>query len=203
MPLRILDTEAQTRDPLTTCYTTNLTNTNNVLPFSSDGLTNGTINQSTDSYLELQHLRFSPAQNTAMTITRMLELSCFKDTFLGVDKNSIFGRDMYLRMNTLYGTRLGFNCTSTANPNSTATAFVAGTSMPPNYINVTLWLYCEENKVLTDSLMSALMSGSIKYNIPYTYTYRYSGSGSSSNMSITLTRQFGEIANKKICLFKF
>jgi hypothetical protein len=62
-----------------------------------------------------------------------------------------------------------------------------------NYSGVYLYLAIEENKVLVDSLMSALLQGSIRYAIPYTYTYRYGAPASltSSNVSITLTRQFG------------
>jgi hypothetical protein len=191
MPYRTSQQEAMTRDYLNTCYTTYESNTTNVLPFSSDGLTTGTVNASTNPYLELQHLRFG-GLNAPMLVSRQLPLSCFYDTFIGLDKNTIFGRDMYLRFNTQYGSRLGFFTSNVANPSANVTPFIASTC-PQTLNNVYLYLAIEENKMLVDSLMSSLMAGSIKFEIPYTYVYRYgaASTASSSNMSITLTRQFG------------
>ncbi len=164
----------------------------NVLPFSQEGTTVGATYFSANDFIEQQYLRIGPAANTLLIVNRQLKLSTFKDTFVGMDKNCIFGRDMYLRMNTQYGARLGFFTTTPATPGIAAnvTAFTA-TTMPQNYNGVYLYLAVEENKVLVDSLMSALLAGSIRYAIPYTYVYRYGATGASSNMSITLTRQFG------------
>lgn len=203
-PLRTNQEEFLSKDQLGTCYPSNNyafgnaaalnhgVATTNLLPFSQDGLTGGTINSSANDYIEQQYLRISTSQGTGspMIVSRQLPLSTFKDTFVGMDKNCIFGRDMYLRMNTMYGSRLGYFCTNPATPSVNVTAFTAAT-MPQAYANVFLFLAVEENKVLVDSLMSALLAGSIRYTIPYTYVYRFGASGTSSNMSITLTRQFG------------
>jgi hypothetical protein len=191
MPLKTSQTEMETRDISNTLYVTNQINTQNVLPFSQDGLTTGTTNSSADSMQEPQYLRYSTGPNTALTVTRVLPLSSFKDTFVGLNKDSIFARDMYLRMNTQFGNRLGFYSTGTANPNVNATAINATNNPAMSYTNVALFLAIEENSVICSSLRSALAAGSIKYKIPYTYTYRLAGTGSASNMSITITRQFG------------
>jgi hypothetical protein len=191
LPIRTSNLEALGRDQFDTLYTSNTSYSANILPVSKDGLTTGTLTYSDDSYLEPQYLRFS-ALNTAMTVSRQIPLSSFKDTFLSVDKNVVFGRDMYLRFNSQYANRLGFYTTSTANanPGTNAQAF-AGANAPTAFNSVYLFLAIEQNSVLVNSLKASLAAGTIKMQIPYTYTYRYGGTGSLSNMSITLTRQFG------------
>jgi hypothetical protein len=181
------------RDELNQLYPCNQLNTTNILPFSRDGLSTGTQNATTNSYTEMQYLNISPTPNTAVTVNRYLDLKRFVDTYFAVNKNSVFGRDMYMRFNSQLLQRMFFYTTSPNNPNVAAN-FTAPTATNVVLTNVYLYLAIEQNDVIRESLLSALRSGSIKMNIPYTYTYRFSGNGNSTvaNATLTLTRQFGK-----------
>ena len=178
-------------------YPCNQLNTSNILPFSRDGLTAGTQNASTQSYLEPQHLFVAPTANTAVNVSRYIPLNSIKDTFFGCDKDVVFGQDMYLRLWTNYLQRMGFLTTNPANP-VTASGGVGVTNVTQltaaaTASNVYLYLAIEENLDIRNSLLSALSSGSIKMSIPYTYCYRFStaGQSASANISLTLTKNYG------------
>lgn len=190
-PLRTTQQELLTRDQMETLYNTNQTNTNNVLPFPVDGLIAGTTNTSSQSYLEPQYLRFSSAADTAMTVSRMVPLSVFKDTYVGMDRLSIFPKEMYLNVNTIQGNKIGFYV-PTANIAAPNVNVIVELGTAPTLINVNLYLAVEQNEAIINSLRQYLSSGSIKYQIPYTYVYRMPSTGVSANLSITINNVFGK-----------
>ena len=173
-------------------YPCNMLNSQNVLPFSRDGLTAGTMNASTESYTEPQYLNVCPLVNTALTTTRYLPLNVFKDTFFAVNKDSVFGRDMFIRFNTQYGNRMGIYATNPSNANATT---VANASITTNFNmnGIYLFLALEENRMIIDSLLTSLESGHMKMMIPYTYGYRFGQAAGSTaaNLTVTLSRNFG------------
>lgn len=177
------------KDQLSQFYPCNQLATTNIFPFSRDGLTTGVENASTNNYLEPQHLAISPTVNTAISVSRYFPLNSFKNTFLACDKDIAFGVDMYLRLFTNYGQRIGSYTTTPSNPNANNTAITSNLT----WTNVYLYLAIEENLDIRNSLLTALSHGSIKMTIPYLYSYRFSVSGGSAsgNVSLTLTKNYG------------
>lgn len=176
-------------DQLNQFYPCNQLASSNLYPFSKDGLSAGTDNGGINNYIEPQHLYIGSTVNTAVNIARYFPLNAVKDTVFEMDKDLVFGTDMYLRMWTNYLQRMGFQTTTPSNPNANQTQLTAAV----NASNVYLYLAIEENLDIRNSLMSALASGSIKMSIPYTYAYRFSvaGQSASANVSLTLTKNYG------------
>lgn len=200
-PLRTKLTDYLSNDELTQFYPCNQLATTNTLPFSRDGLSAGVQNATTTNYLEEQYLNIASTPATALPVTRYFPLGSFKDTFLAMDKDTVFGGDMYLRLYTQYLQRVGAYTTTPANINGSACVQIATTV---NATNVYLWLAIEENLDIRNGLLTALAHGSIKFTIPYLYTYRFSVSGNSpnGNVSLTLTKNYGR-GVKSICLVPY
>jgi hypothetical protein len=181
--------EFLSQDQLSEFYPSNQLNSTNLLPFSRDGLTAGTQNASTTNYLEQQHLNISPTVNTALNVYRIFPLKTWRNTLFEMDKDLVFGTDMYLRLYTNYGQRLCSYTTTPNNPNANNTQ-IAG-NITAN--NMYLQLAIEENLDIRNSLLGALARGSIKLSIPYLYNYRFTvaGNSASANVSLTLTKNYG------------
>lgn len=185
-----------TRDQQNGFYPCNQLNTSNVLPFSRDGLSAGTNNSSSTSYLEQQYINYPGAVNTALNLTRYVSLGDIKDTALGMDKDVVFGTDMYLRMQTQYLQRMGLQSTTPTNLNIVANNTSLSAAITVS--NMYLYLAIEENLDIRKSLLDALAGGKIKMTIPYTYAYRFSNAGNSAsaNLSLTLTKNYGRGVNR-------
>lgn len=183
-----------TNDQLDELYPCNQLNTSNIFPFSRDGTTAGVENASSNSYLEQQHLRFSTAPNTALTINRMFPLGMFVNSFLALDKDVVFGTDMYLRGMTNLLQRMAFYTNTPANPNANQTPLNAAVTATNCY----LLLAVEENINIRSSLLKALSENKIRMSIPYPFSYRFgSQSGSqTANLSLTLTKNYGRGVKK-------
>jgi hypothetical protein len=199
-PVRTHIADFLSKDELSEFYPCNQLVTSNIFPFSRDGLSTGVDNASTNNYLEPQHLNIAPVVNTPINVSRYFPLNSFKGTFLDCDKDVVFGTDMYLRLFTNYGQRLGQYTTTPTNPNANNTAITASVTMN----NVYLYLAIEENLDIRNSLLTALSHGSIRMTIPYLYSYRFSVSGNapSGNVSLTLTKNYGR-GVKRITLVPF
>lgn len=168
--------------------------TSNVLPFSRDGLTAGTQIASSVDQLEQQYLSITANANTAVTWTKLLPLSNFKDTFLAMDKDVAFGSDMYLRLFWNSQERLYYYTSTPNQPQSNVTLPTIATTLN----NVFLYLSIEENRDISNSIMEALRSGSIRMKIPYPFSYRFSTSGASTSasFSFTLTKNYGSVLKR-------
>jgi len=166
--------------------------TSNVLPFSRDGTAAGLQNACTKDYDEVQYMRIAPNANQALTVNRLLPLSAFKDSFIGMDKNMVFANEMFLRFNTQQGSRLAFTTTSPANPHKNATDLASDKLLQFN--NVYLYLAIETNDKLVQQVKSKMLSGGIRMSIPFQYGYRFSTQAGATTTSIqlSLTQQFGK-----------
>ena len=201
MPLRHSHQDMETRDPSNTLYLPQNGNynqsnvANNFTPFSIDGQLNAANLASTQgiyinppSPLDPQYVCASPLA-APLTRNRMLPLSVFKDTAIGMNKNMVYPEDMYLRFNTQITAKMGF---TEVQATGVQTAYSAAVTVS----NIYLFLALEENKILVDSLLSELDKG-FTLSIPYTYPYRYSGSSAASqNVSITITKQNGRLLKR-------
>ena len=181
------------QDQTTQFYPSRQLGLNNVYPQSLDGLTAGINNSSPINYTDAQQLVFGPAVNTNFQVSRQVPLSILKDTFFEMDKDVVFGSDMYLRLWTAALQQMIFKCTNTANPHIGAAAYDGGNI---NAINMYLQLAIEENIDIRNSLLMSLAKGSIKMNIPYTYCYRFSSTTTTANLSLTLTKNYGKSLNR-------
>lgn len=201
-PIRTDLKEFLDRDQLQGMYPCNDTAANNKTPFSRDGATAGTSNASTSNYTEMKYLRIGGdhANGVPIDVRRQLWLSSFKDTLFSMDKNLVFGTDMYLRMQTQYQQRIGFYTTNETNPHAGVQPFPV---QPMEFKNVYLFLALEENEVLKQSLVNALHSGKIKMSIPYMYTFRNSVAANtpSANFNVQLTSQYGRKIKKILFTF--
>jgi hypothetical protein len=156
-------------------------------------LTAGVLNSSPINNTDSQQLVFSNAVDTALQVTRQIPLSVLKDTFFEMDKDVVFGSDMYLRLFTAALQQMIFYCPNRANPHIGAVAYNGGNI---NAINMYLQLAIEENIDIRNSLLMSLAKGSIKMNIPYTYCYRFSSTTATANLSLTLTKNYGKSLNR-------
>lgn len=190
--IRTPTTEYMSNDVSALNYPCNMPASNNLVPFSRDGATTGTMNATTKNYTEPQYINIAPTPVTDVTVQRYWPLSSVKDTFLGMDRDVCFPIDMYLRFNTQFGSRLGYLTTTPNTPSLNVTALSAAT-VPTQYSNVYLFLAIEENRMIVDSLRESMLSGRMSYLIPYTFVYRFgqAATSTSASMTVTLTRQFG------------
>jgi len=182
------------QDQTTQFYPARQAGANNVYPQSLDGLTAGVLNASPINNTDSQQLVFSNAVGTALQVTRQIPLSVLKDTFFEMDKDVVFGSDMYLRLFTAALQQMIFYTPNQANPHIGAVAFT--NANPVNAINFYLQLAIEENIDIRNSLLMSLAKGSIKMNIPYTYCYRFSSTTATANLSLTLTKNYGKSLNR-------
>ena len=180
------------QDQATQFYPSRQPSATNVYPQSLDGLTTGVLNASPINYTDAQQLVFSQV-NTALQVTRQIPLSVIKDTFFEMDKDVVFGSDMYLRLWTAALQQMIFTTPNQANPHIGATAYAGGNI---NAINMYLQLAIEENLDIRNSLLMSLAKGSIKMNIPYSYCYRFSSTTATANLSLTLTKNYGKSLNR-------
>ena len=181
------------QDQATQFYPSRQLGLNNVYPQSLDGLTAGLNNASPINNTDAQQLIFS-AVNAALQVTRQIPLSIIKDTFFEMDKDVVFGSDMYLRLWTAALQQMFFITPNPANPHIGAA--VHPTANTINAQNMYLQLAIEENIDIRNSLLMSLARGSIKMNIPYTYCYRFSSTSTTANLSLTLTKNYGKALNR-------
>lgn len=190
-------------DQMTQFYPSRQPGATNVYPQSIDGITAGVLNASPINYTDAQQLLFSPqvsvlANQTgiaagSLQVTRQIPLSVFKDTFMEMDKDVVFGSDMYLRLWTAAIQQICFYTPNRANPHIGAVAF---NQTAFSAQNMYLQLALEENIDIRNSLLMSLAKGSIKMDIPYTYCYRFSSTTSTANLSLTLTKNYGKSLNR-------
>lgn len=199
-PIKTKLTDFLGNDQLTQFFPCNQLASTNILPFSRDGLAAGTQNASTTNYLEQQYLQISAAPNTAIPISRVFPLSSFKGTVFEMDKDLVFGGEMYIRLYSNFLQRMGFYTTAPTNPNANMTPITTNVDVT----NVYLYLAIEENLDIRNSLLTVLAKGSIKMTIPFMYTYRVNASSRSTNCSasITMTKNYGR-AIKQITLVPY
>ena len=190
--LRTSEDEFNAMDRENSNYKSKALKSSNVLPFSRDGLIASLANSYTKDYDEVQYLRISPNVNQALTVNRLLPLSCFKDTFIGMDKNIVFAQETFLRFNSMQANQICFQTTTPANPHDGASEIAVG-DIPPSFNNCFLYLALEQNDQLIAQVQNKMMASGIRMSIPYQYGYRTtSGSGASTSAIMhLLTQQFG------------
>jgi hypothetical protein len=197
-PISTRFSEFITMDPLGVLSPCNELATQNLLPYSRDGLATGTETNATRNFQELQHLQIGTAVNTAISVNRYVPLSALACTFLAMDKDVVFSQDMLIRLSTNYLTRMYGYTTNPQQINGNYTAPNANI----NVSNIFLHLASEENLTIKNSLLNALSSGSIKVHTPYTYVTRFSEAGGSSsfNQSLTITKAYGRYLKRFITI---
>jgi hypothetical protein len=196
------------QDQMTQFYPSRQPAVSNVYPQSLDGLTAGVANASPLNYTDSQQLVFSPLPSGAavqqapnpgtITVTRQVPLSVLKDTFFEMDKDVVFGSDMYLRLWTAALQQMIFYTPNPATPHIGAAAYNGAVINASNFY---LQLAIEENLDIRNSLLMSLAKGSIKFNVPYSYAYRFSqvggaGASTTANLSLTLTKNYGKSLNR-------
>jgi hypothetical protein len=181
-------------------YPCNQLASSNVFPWSLDGLTSGNATSGIKSYIEPQHVYINPVPNTATTIYRLIPLRQIKRSFLAMDKDVCFGVETFLRLQTAYLSQIGCYCT---NPASIHTTYTNITSTSVSMSNVNLYLALQMNVEIRDEVVKAMLSGKMKFSIPYLYPYRASVSGNSStaNISTTVSRNYGRSLKEAMVVF--
>lgn len=187
---------AGSQDQMTQFYPSRQSGATNVYPFSLDGYTTGVANSSPINNTDNQHLIFSSLPQTALTVYRQIPLNLLKDTFFDMDKDVVFGSDMYLRLWTNALQRMCFYTSSLVNPHINASQYNNAAAV--NATNFYLQLAIEENLDIRNSLLMSLARGSIRFNVPYSYSYRFSQNNTSSSaaVSLTLTKNYGKALNR-------
>lgn len=184
------------QDALSGMYPCNQLNTQNLLPFSRDGLTNSTENASSVSYLEQQYLRISPAVNTALSVTEFTPLNAIRPSYFAQDMDSIFAVDMFLRAQTNYGQRMSYYTTTPNTPSLNVTAQAGNITAS----NVYLYVAVEQNVEICNSLLQSLAKGEIEYDIEYPFTYRASVPGGATstqlNYTVNIQKAFGSVLKR-------
>ncbi len=171
---RMTDDFLSGRDQLTGFYPSRCPAQENVNAFSLDGSTQGNAYAGILNNTDIQHLKIG-ALGQALTVTKIIPLSDFVDTFFACDRSILTGTEMVLRMYTASLQQLAFYTTT---PNAPASSSIAGV---PNWTNITavapasnitLWLARDVNLDVQNSLRQALIEGEIVIPIPYTLKAR-------------------------------
>lgn len=195
-PINTTFPEFQSLDKLSGLNPCNQLASTNYLPYSLDGLAfvenppAGSMNQPSVNYLEQQYLSIQSTQGASLNVNRQFPLSAFKDTFLGIDKNFVSAKDVYLRIYTNYLTRMyGYNNSATVFSNTSWTAPTGSLTLQ----NVVLFLAIEENLTVRENLFHLLAHGGLRYSIPYVYPFRSSSTAGNSvfNGQYTITNSLG------------
>lgn len=124
-----------------------------------------------------------------MTISRSVPLSALTHTALAMDKDMIFGEDMYIRIQVAPWTQIGFTSTSAADP----AAGVAALTVAPKVRNFQLQLAHQVDPDLEAAVRNRFQQGHLKFMIPYVYGWRNATLGAGvANIQIQLNNQLGK-----------
>ncbi len=186
--------EFDNRDRLSGFYPSHQPAANNILPYPKDGLTTSVDNGANLDYVEQQYLTISPQVNQTMAITRYLPLSMFVGTALAMDKDMIFGTDMFLRFDTQYLQKMFFTTTTPNAPYQTYTLPTAAITVS----NMYLMLATEQNLNITGDIQAGWRSGKIKYTIPWVFPNRIpiAGANATASTNLTLQRNYGRAVKR-------
>lgn len=170
-----------TNDKSSLLYPCNSLAASNVLP-------TGAVGASHVEYLESKYV-VGTALAAAVANNYSFELGGVPNSVFSLNKDLYFGNNtIYLRIQTPSNkNNLAWTSTSAADP-TTGAASIANT---PTLSNVVLWLAQEDNDVINKNLMQAYVSGSLKYNIPWTRCWQVKNSSTQPNINIQITPQYG------------
>lgn len=133
--------------------------------------------------------------DTDMYRPRQIRLGEYYDTFLSVDRDHYWPIEMYLRMLSNPGSKMGWYSETSDNP-------MIGAVLPSTITisNIYLYLAVEQNEIISRSIEAKVRSGGMKVQIPYTQAFRNPGvAGSTSlNLQIQLTSQYGKRLKRMI-----
>jgi len=188
------------------------------VPITNTGLAN-TITNTGASYdgtplpYDFKYVNNTPLVNSALSVTRQLPLSAFVDTIVGMDKNLIFSKEMYLRFQSQFTNRMVYTFVQDSTnlpsrPNGTAGTSNAVNAKPAleyassiDVKNIFLYLAVEQNDRIKNSLTGQLDSGKFVIHIPFTTTYRAGSTGSQFTCNITLPRGIGQKLKRVLTTF--
>ncbi|MDR3571313.1 MAG: hypothetical protein P4L81_03895 [Candidatus Pacebacteria bacterium] len=121
---------------------------------------------------EPQYARSADALNTAMTLTRIIPFSALTHTALGIDKDYVFGEDMYIRMMIAPSYKIGYTTSTAGNPTGGIPL-----SVQPTITGLTLNLAIQVDPVIEEAVRAKFQRGDMKFFIPYQYGWRYATAG--------------------------
>ena len=165
----------------------NVAATANFYPVATgpSGGTGSSVNNIESKYIQ------TSVVNTATVRSRLFPLNGIVDTIFSVDKDLYIPTDMYIRFTAGVGSQMGFQSAAVNDP-STAPAALSGATGTITVANMYLFLAVEQNQLIIDSVMSQVLSGGLKLNIPYTTAFRNATNGPVANIQIPLTQQYGK-----------
>ncbi len=137
--------------------------------------------------LEPRYARISAA-NAVMTVGKSVPLAAFTHTALGMDKDMIFGEDIYIRMQIAPSNKVGWVGTSATDP--AAGAVVLATQ--PIVSQLYLQLAVQTDEVLRSSVEAKFLAGGMSFLIPYVYGWRNSTLSGVASIQIQLNNQYGK-----------
>lgn len=108
--------------------------------------------------------------NTARVITRILPLSAFTHTFLAMDRDVMFGEDIYIRVMLSPSYKIAYTSTSVNDASVGAAALANQPVIAGLYLNLAI----QEDPLIKASIESKFARGEMKFLIPYQYGWRVS-----------------------------
>ena len=126
---------------------------------------------------------------------RSIPLSAFTRTALGMDRDMIFGEDMYIRIQVAPHAKVAFVATSATIPAPGATALAAATL--PKVRNLCLQLAFQTDEVIVASVKQKFEQGEMSFLVPFQYAWRNTtaapgvGATTYANIQLQLNNQFG------------
>lgn len=183
-PGRTSLTEFMTHDVVDDCYPCNSTFANNPVPYSLDGTVSGTLNATSVNGNEIQYLKIGSAVNTAVNVTFQWPLNAVRDSFFSMDKDFIFGQDMYLNLDTCPAQQLYGYTTNPANILNSNWTVPTTSAQTASFLNLTLQLALQKNYTLAELLRNDLRNGTLKISFPWLSIQRTPISQTTSSTSI-------------------
>ncbi|MDR3539998.1 MAG: hypothetical protein P4L69_03375, partial [Desulfosporosinus sp.] len=114
------------------------------------------------------------AVNTSDVVTRIVPFTALTHTVLAMDRDMIFGEDMYINMMVAPSYKIGYN-TAASNGSGAATAFVA--AKQPTLSGMYVNLAVEVDPITEASVRAKFDRGDMKFIFPYQYAWRLSTAG--------------------------
>ena len=118
---------------------------------------------------------------------RSIPLSAFTHTALGMDRDMIFGEDMYIRIQLAPSNKVAYTSTSISDP----AAGPLAVATQPKIRNLCLQLAFQTDEVLVASVKEKFLTGKMSYLIPFQYGWRNTTAPGLSNIQLQLNNQFG------------
>lgn len=142
------------------------------------------------NYVEPAHTAVSTLNVALVPRTRLFPLKGLCDTIFAVNKDLFFGnQEMYARFTVGPGNQIAWSSGSATDPSAAALAGITGNVV---FNNVYLYLACETNELIAESVKNKVNTTGLRLDIPSTTSFFNSTTTTNANITIPMTANYGK-----------